>query len=192
MKDFSSLRNTKRARLKGRRLAALVLAIGAGLALAPLARADSGWQWQDASGRMVFSDMPPPPNLPAKNILRRPASTAALITPSAVDAASPAAAGAASAGQAGPAPSLEQSSGSNTALSDAQLRAAVEKRNAEIRQQNCRQAREALSTLASEQPLVTTDAKGEQVLLSNEARAAEIRRLRQVEQDNCKPPAAAQ
>ncbi|MFO1299748.1 MAG: DUF4124 domain-containing protein [Burkholderiaceae bacterium] len=30
------------------------------------------WQWRDASGRMVYSDLPPPPSVPASQILRAP------------------------------------------------------------------------------------------------------------------------
>ena len=30
------------------------------------------WQWVDKDGRKVFSDQPPPPDVPAKNILKQP------------------------------------------------------------------------------------------------------------------------
>ena len=197
MKDFSSLRNANRAGLTGIiRLGGLMLTASCCLVATPLAQADSGWLWLDGNGHKVYSDMPPPPSVPPRSILRQPADTGTALPPSAVEpatagTASPAA-GAPTTGQTGTAPSLDRPASPSAALSDAQLRAAVEKRNAEIRQQNCKQAREALTTLNSGEPLITTDARGEQVLLGTEARAAEIRRLRQAEQDNCRPKSAAQ
>lgn len=193
MKEFSSLRNTNRAGPPGGKWAWLVLAASCCLAASPLARADSGWLWLDGSGHKVYSDMPPPPSVRSRNILRRP--NADMTTPLPLSAAEPANAAAraqAPAGQNGTASSLDRPATPSAALSDAELRTAVDKRNAEIRLQNCRQAREALTTLSSELPLITTDAQGEPVALSDEARATEIRRLRQAEQDNCRPKAAAQ
>ncbi|HVL07616.1 MAG TPA: DUF4124 domain-containing protein, partial [Burkholderiaceae bacterium] len=35
-----------------------------GLALAP-ASAEAQWKWRDAQGRLVYSDVPPPPSIPA-------------------------------------------------------------------------------------------------------------------------------
>src|SRR5690606_31112161 len=43
----------------------------AGLLIALPALAGT-WQWRDASGRMVYSDMPPPPDVRASQILRAP------------------------------------------------------------------------------------------------------------------------
>lgn len=197
MKEFSSLRNTNRAELPGGKRAWLVLAASCCLAASPLAQAESGWLWLDGSGHKVYSDMPPPPSVPSRNILRRPATDLAAPVP--LSAAEPAkagtanvAAGAQTPGKQSLASSLDRPATPSATLSDAQLRAAVEQRNAEIRQQNCRQAREALTTLSSELPLITTDAKGEPVALSDEARAVEIRRLHQAEQDNCRPRTAVQ
>ena len=197
MKEFSSLRNTNRAQLPGGKRAWLVLAASCCLAASPLAQAESGWLWLDGSGHKVYSDMPPPPSVPSRNILRRPATDMAAPVP--LSAAEPAqagtanvAAGAQTPGKQSLAASLDRPATPSATLSDAQLRAAVEQRNAEIRQQNCRQAREALTTLSSELPLITTDTKGEPVALSDEARAGEIRRLRQAEQDNCRPRTAVQ
>lgn len=198
MKEFSSLRNTNRADLPGGKRAWLVLAASCCLAASPLAQADSGWLWLDGSGHKVYSDMPPPPSVSSRNILRRPATDMAAPVP--LSAAEPpakagtanVAAGAQTPGKPSPASSLDHPATPSATLSDAELRAAVEQRNAEIRQQNCRQAREALTTLSSELPLITTDAKGEPVTLSDEVRAAEIRRLRQAEQDNCRPRTAVQ
>ena len=42
--------------------------MGAALALP----ADAQWKWRDPSGRVQYSDLPPPPNVAAKDILQRP------------------------------------------------------------------------------------------------------------------------
>jgi hypothetical protein len=45
-----------------------------GLALALPAAGFAQWQWIDQDGRKVFSDQPPPVEVPAKSILRQPGS----------------------------------------------------------------------------------------------------------------------
>ncbi|WP_412179990.1 DUF4124 domain-containing protein, partial [Variovorax paradoxus] len=40
------------------------------ICLLPLA-ADAQWQWIDKNGKKVFSDQPPPTDIPEKNIVRR-------------------------------------------------------------------------------------------------------------------------
>lgn len=45
----------------------------AGLAVLPLpAAAQSQWQWRDTNGRMVYSDVPPPPSVPARSLVKVP------------------------------------------------------------------------------------------------------------------------
>ena len=45
-----------------------LLALACTLPLAAVAQ----WQWLDKDGRKVFSDKSPPPDIPAKNILKQP------------------------------------------------------------------------------------------------------------------------
>ena len=42
------------------------------LATAGTVWAAASWQWLDETGRKVFSDTPPPPSIPTKNILKQP------------------------------------------------------------------------------------------------------------------------
>ena len=179
---------TRRARAPRRRRAAAVLA---GLALCCGAHAAGGWQWLDGSGRKVFSDMPPPASVPEKNILQRPPSPAygATLAPATPDppASAPAAPSRSDSSDT-PSPRRgHRSKGEVPELNDAELRAAVDKRNGEIRQNNCRRAREDLAALASGTRLLVSNERGEPVVLDEERQAAEIRRLRRSEQDNCPP-----
>ncbi len=63
------------------------------LSLACLA-AQAQWQWIDNAGRKVFSDQPPPLDIPAKNILKQPAKAASVAN---MPVAAPVSAGAAAA-----------------------------------------------------------------------------------------------
>jgi hypothetical protein len=47
-----------------------------GLCCLAWAVAQAQWQWVDKDGRKVFSDRAPPPDIPARNILRQPGSSA--------------------------------------------------------------------------------------------------------------------
>lgn len=193
MKDFSSLQCINRKPKSGGMMDWLGLVAGCLLLASPLAQAEPGWQWLDAKGRKVYSDTPPPPTVSPSSILRRPAGMAAPIPLSVAEPPSGAPALAAPAAQAtaqpSPAPATDKPSAASATLSDAQLRAEVEKRNAAIRQENCRQARATLATLNSDEMLLTVNAAGEQVPLDDKTRAAEIRRMREAEQANCLPPA---
>ena len=178
--DQTAARRAPRRRQAAALLASLALCCGAHAA---------GWQWLDASGRRVFSDMPPPASVPDRSILQRPPSPAYSATPLPATPDKPAL------------PALTQADTSDTpaprrshrtrvetpALSDADLRAAVDRRNGEIRQQNCRRAREDLAALASGTRLLISNERGEPVVLDEARQATEVSRLRRSEQDNCPP-----
>jgi len=55
----------------------LLLAALSAAALACAAPAAAQWAWRDAAGRMVYSDVPPPSSVPARDILRQPSATPA-------------------------------------------------------------------------------------------------------------------
>lgn len=57
------------------------------------ATAFSQWQWRDSNGRMVYSDVPPPPGVPDGSILKAPGRFAGSLQP--LDTGAPAAAAAA-------------------------------------------------------------------------------------------------
>lgn len=156
-------------------LALALCCVGAG---AP-AHAETGWQWIDGSGRKVFSDLPPPPSVPDRNILLRPPADAP---------ASPTVAP-----QAEPAP--KPSSQPALIPEDAAMIKALEalrKRDEQIRRDNCRNARSRLASLNSGLNLYLLDERGEPTVMDDTMRAAEIRRMQSAEQEYCRPaPGAA-
>jgi hypothetical protein len=56
----------------------LLLAAFSMAALACAAPAAAQWAWRDAAGHMVYSDLPPPSSVPARNIVRQPSAKPAL------------------------------------------------------------------------------------------------------------------
>ena len=165
-----------RTRLAGLTLAALCLL----LALP----AQAQWKWRDASGRVTASDLPPPREVPDKDILQRPGSQrppAAAQAPAA--AASPAASGAA------PAPAADKDLEARKRAADAQQQArqkAEEQRLAGVRAENCSRARTHLATLESGQRMARINAKGEREVIDDKTRADETRRAREVIASDCR------
>ena len=139
------------------------------------------YQWRDKSGRMNISDLPPPADIPDKDIIKRPSPPSSR---RAVPAAAPAAASAASAPR-GVDPEIEARR--SRAEQDKAARAkADDERAATIRAENCQRARQQLSLLDSGQRIARIDSKGERVILDDEARAAEAATARQVVATDCR------
>lgn len=162
----------------------------AGLVLAASAHAQ--WKWRDAKGNVQYSDMPPPPGVPDKDILQRPASAARptiIVAP--IGSAASAAASAASA----PRPAA-------SAPSKAELEAAArqkaeqdrdtakqkeeERRLAEQRRENCSRAQANLRDLQSGTRLTRTNDKGERVYMDQAQIAVEVARARDLITSECK------
>lgn len=175
------------------------------------ATAAAQYQWVDKDGRKVFSDRPPPVDVPQKNILKEPraltpiparvpAATAAATTTGEAQAASTAAAGAdgaqpAAAGEAGQA----KASGTDKSLQDAKAKAEEEekakkkaeeeakaKKEAQARADNCQRARQAKTALEPGRLVATTNAQGERVFMDDDKRAAELQRAEKIIQTDCK------
>ncbi|TFZ04946.1 DUF4124 domain-containing protein [Ramlibacter rhizophilus] len=166
-------------------LAALILAVPA------LAAAQ--WQWIDGSGRRVFSDQPPPPEIPASKILKQPgvrASAAPAADPAPAAAAAPAQ-GTKEVAAAKPAPSGRdkelEARKKQAEAAEAQKRKAEEEAIAKTRAENCTRARQAKATLDSGIRLARVNDKGEREILDDSGRAAEAKRIDQVIASECKP-----
>ena len=71
----------------------LVLALLAASLLLPGLASAQLYQWRDTNGRVVFSDLPPPPGIPSANIIKLPKARNAP-PPAAAAASAEAAAGA--------------------------------------------------------------------------------------------------
>ena len=163
------------------------------LALAWSAGAAAQWQWVDKDGRKVFSDRPPPLEIPEKDILRQPHQ---LVRPAATatgDAESPAnsrPAPAAKAGAGSASKGVDKELEERKAKAEAEQAAkekAEEKKVAAARADNCSRAKRAKATLDSGQLMKHTNDKGEQVFLDDAARAAERKRAQAIIDSDCKP-----
>ena len=150
--------------------------------------ATAQWQWLDKDGRKVFSDRPPPADIPDKNILRQPNMRAPAAAPTQTAPA------AQSATSASPAAAPPKPSGKDKELEKKKAQAeaeeaakakAEEERKAEVRADNCERARRAKTTYESGLRIVQTNAQGEQIVVDDAARAQEIQRLDGIIASNC-------
>jgi hypothetical protein len=158
------------------------------------------WQWIDKDGRKVFSDRPPPQDIPEKSVLKQPsfgaprvvpaASAAAAAAPAATTAAAPAATAAAA-----PASAASAASGKDKELekrkadaeaAEAAKKKAEEDKNAKARAENCTRAKAAKAMLDSGTPLRQSNAQGERVFLDEAQRAAEGKRIDATIASDCK------
>ncbi len=165
-------------------LAPLLLA-----ALSPLsADAAPQWKWRDSTGRVQYSDRPPPAGTPDRDILTRPNNRALSRLPAA--AAADTTASAASATPLKPAvkasdPELEARKRKADEEKQAQEKA-QEQKDAQVRAENCERARAYQRTLDDGIRIARTKANGEREVLDDQGRAAEQARNRQVMNNNCK------
>jgi len=160
----------------------LAWALVAALAVATPAHAQ--WKWRDANGRITASDLPPPREVPEKDILQRP--TAAVRPPLPAAPASAAASAAPPVAKA-PAGEKELEARKKAAEQQAQAKAkADEEKNAAIRAENCRRARSHLATLDSGQRMFRVNDKGEREIIDDRTRAQESQRAREVIASDCK------
>ena len=164
--------------MKSARTALLALAC-----LVPLA-ASAQWQWIDKSGRKVFSDQAPPPDIAADKILKRPGprgrSVDAQPAPETAAAATPA---------------LPKVSGKDKVLdekkkqmdaAEAEKKKAQEDKVAAMRAENCTRAKSAKATYDTGVRISRVNDKGEREILDDKQRAAELKHLEGVIARDCK------
>ncbi len=150
------------------------------LCLAVALPATAQWAWRDDAGRTVYSDRPPPPSVRKEQILRQPAAGALAAPAAPAPAAAPAAA---------PRTLAEQEQAFRKRQ---QERAEAEKKQAEEqalaarRQQECERARGYLRQLEDGVRIARVDAQGNQVILDDAQRSAEITRARELIAASCK------
>lgn len=172
---------------------ALLLSLVCLLVVAPLGAAET-WKWRDASGRLQFSDRPPPQSVPDKDILQRPTGARRPRAPRLTDLDAPA-----------PVPSPRAAS--EPALSEEERKAneasgraareleakrkAQEAENQRIRVENCRRLTDYLRDLDAGLAIGRTNAQGEREVLDDQARAAEVARARREAANECKAAQAA-
>lgn len=165
-----------------RRPSLLVIAL---LGIACALPAAAQWKWKDASGRVQYSDLPPPAGVTEKDILQRPnGATRVAPMPTTAAAAVPAASAASGLGPKGVEPELEAKR-KKAEQEEAAKRKAEEQKVAAAKAENCSRARDAMRTLESGVRMARVNAKGEREVYDDKMRAEEMKRARQVAQDNC-------
>ncbi|QTD43671.1 DUF4124 domain-containing protein [Ottowia testudinis] len=168
-----------------------------GLTFAATFAAHAQYQWVDKDGRRVFSDRPPPAEVPAKNVMSQPrGSNAAVVRSTPAAAASEPAAGEASvaarpAGAASGAPgagvdkALEEKKKKAEAAEAAQKKA-EEQKIAAAKAENCKRAMNAKASIDSGMRMARVNDKGEREVLDDAQRAAELKRVNGIIASDCK------
>jgi type IV secretory pathway VirB10-like protein len=170
-----------------RNLPVLLAAVLAFATLVTALPAQAQWKWRDKDGRITVSDLPPPREVPEKDILRKPNPPARAAAPAA--AAAPTAATTPTAAASAPPTALEREVQARKRAADEEKAAkarAEEARNATRRAENCRQARNQLTALESGQRIARTNDKGEREVLDDQGRAQETQRAREVIASECR------
>ncbi len=152
------------------------------------------WQWINKDGRKVFSDRPPPLEIPEKDILRQPNQRITPVAPVAADTqsapSSPTPKPAAASSAKGTDKVLEERKAKAEAEAEAAKAAkdkAAQQKLAADRAENCTRAKQAKASLDSGQLMKHTNAKGEQVFMDDASRAVERKRAQSVIDSACKP-----
>ena len=145
------------------------------------------WQWIDKDGRKVFSDRSPPPDIPAKSILKQPGGKAAPLPPA--EAQEPGAAPSGPAVVVKAAASGPRPSGIDKALDDKKKQAeqdelakkkAEEEKVSLAKADNCDRAKRSLQALNTGTRIRMPNAKGEMEFISDAQRASETKRLQDI------------
>jgi hypothetical protein len=157
------------------------------LALCIALPAQAQWKWRDASGKLQFSDLPPPQGTAEKDILQRPKNQQQeriVIVPYGTAASASAPPPPASA------PSkteLERQAREKQQDKDAQLRQKeADAKQAEQRRDNCVRAKENMKMLQDGIRLTRQNDKGEPIVIDERQRAEEIARTRTVIDSECR------
>ena len=167
--------------------AARVFAVSAVTLLLAVASvgASAQYVWLDRSGRKVFSDRPPPMDVPQRSILSQPTRGTAPIVeePAPLVPAAPPGSGAARP-QARDTELEERRKQAEAA--DAAKRKTEEAREALIRADNCQRARQSAATMDSGVRIAQINAQGERSFMDEQTRAAESQRAQSIIATDCR------
>lgn len=142
------------------------------------------WKWKDSRGQVVVSDIPPPRDIPERDVLQKPD----VVVRKPAAAAAPAASAAAVA-QVSTKPKVDaelESRRKKAEQEQADKQKAEEDKVAAQRADNCKRARAHLASLDSGIRLARTNDKGEREILDDKGRAEEMARTRQVIASECR------
>ena len=164
------------------------------LALLSALPAAAQYRWKDANGQVHASDLPPPREVPDKDILQRPSRSQGPAAPTA-SVASSAPSRAAPAKPAGAAPvrpasgpvDPELAARRRQAEADARTKAGSDdERAAAQRADNCQRARAQLANLDTGQRMARQNAQGERVVLDEATRLSDADTARRVIASDCR------
>ena len=154
--------------------------------------ATAQWQWRDHDGKQVFSDQAPPPSIPEKNVLRRPATAVPrLYSPEAV---APPTGAASDMPSARPPAGAVSSAGIDDELSqkvrkteeaEKAARIADAQRARKARAENCLLARQGKAIFDSGTRVTRMNIQGEREVMNDQARATEVTRLQSIIDIDC-------
>ncbi len=139
------------------------------------------YKWKDGAGQVHVSDLPPPRDIPDKDVLSRPSPARANRPVAAASAAAPAPSAARV-----PVDAELEARRSKAELETKARAKADEDRATAQRADNCQRARSHLATLETGQRMVQVNAKGERVVLDDAGRTNEMAQARQVMASNCR------
>ena len=147
------------------------------------------WLWTDNDGRRVFSDRPPPPDIPDKNILKRPAARVGTVAEPPDDDAGTGTNPDNAAPQAKKPPSgidkeLEVRKKRAADAEAARQQAEKDKYN-QARAENCERAKRAKASYAPGSRIAITNANGEREFLDDAQIAAEARHAQDLIDSEC-------
>lgn len=145
--------------------------------------AQAQWKWRDSSGQIHISDIPPPRDVPDKDVLQRPDLTLRR------SAAAPAAAASAAVPATATKPPVDPELEEKRKLAEQEKAArakAEEQKVAATRRDNCARAREQLAALESGQRIARVKPDGEREILDDDQRARDAQRARQAIASECR------
>lgn len=150
----------------------LLLSAAAALSIAGQAFAGEYiYQWKDKSGQYVYSDNPPPGNIPSRMLRRDAIGEVSLPAPSPT-----------------PTTADRELELKKRQQEQAEKQAKSDKDSADTKAkaQNCEMAKNQLTALESGQRVARFNAEGEREFLDDAQRSAEIERTRKIVADSCK------
>jgi hypothetical protein len=140
------------------------------------------WKWKDARGQIVISDVPPPREIPERDVLQKPE----LVVRKTVAQAAPAAS-APTVEVAKPRVDPELEARKKKAEQEQTDKAKAEdEKVAGQRAENCKRARAHMGSLDSGIRLTRVNEKGEREILDDKQRAEEVARTRQIIASDCR------
>lgn len=147
--------------------------------------AQAQWKWKDSTGNVQYSDRPPPPGTPEKDILQKPPQRYQPVVIRPYGASAPEAASAPASAASRP-DAQAQARQRQQEQEQAAKQKDEERKQAAIRAENCKNARAQLQTLESGVRIKRNNEQGEPIVLDDKQRAEEAQRARTLIASECR------